>query len=144
MLATYTTLAEQLEKHYTLFTLNRKYKATQWKDDEKAYLDEQEKTAQKINEISREIEKKIREDLKKFWADAEVIAYDSRTFNIIDSMLGSLLVKGLKKQSDCLDLQAAFFSAAGYKIKADRLEDLDKKTQEEVLAAAKKETSNGD
>ena len=135
MLKSYTTLAEQLE---TLFTLNRKYKDRQWKDDYQAYIEEQQKTAAKITELSAEVEKKIKEDLKKVWADAEVVAYDSRTFNILSSTLGSILVRGLKKQTDCLDLQATFYSVTGYKVKVDRLEDLEEKTQEEILKTMEK------
>ena len=139
MLVSYTTLSEQLEKYYTLFTLNRKYRATQWKDDPNAYVAEQQKVASKISELSREVEKKIRADIKKTWADAEVLAYDSRTFNIASSTLGSVLLKGLKKESDCLDLQAVFLSTTGYKVIATRAEDLDKKTLEEVLKTAEED-----
>ncbi len=144
MLATYRTLTEQLEKHYTLFIVNRKYKDIHWAGKPEEYLAEQQKVAEEISKLSKRVEEKIKADMATFWPDLEVVAYDSRTFSLADDRLGAILVQGLKKQSECLDVEAVFQSQTGYKLTVTRIEDLDEETRRKVEEAVEgEEKSNG-
>lgn len=144
MLATYRTLTEQLEKQYTLFIVNRKYKDIHWAGKPAEYLAEQQRVAEEISKLSKRAEEKIKADMATFWPDLEVVAYDSRTFSLADDRLGAILVRGLKKTSECLDVEAVFQSQTGYKLTVTRIEDLDEETRKKVEEALREEEeSNG-
>lgn len=128
----WNTLLDKLDKKYTLYLINRKYKDTHFKSLEE-YSDCQHKLAGEIDELTAEAKEKISDLLKNSFPEAEILIYDSSSCIKADSKLGRILVKGLKSRADGADMQSVFEQLTSMKMSVERIEDLPNGQQSEIL-----------
>lgn len=127
----WNTYLDSLEKKYSLFYINRKYKNQSFKDNDE-YVSIQNKVAQEIDAQSKEIKKSIEMVIHEVYPEVEILLYDSLSFSRASSLIGRILTKGIHSQSETFDVKAYFEKMTSTKIIVERIEDLSDDEQRKV------------
>ena len=127
----WNTYLDSLEKKYSLFYINRKYKDTSFKSEEE-YRTIQTKVTDEIDILSKEIKSSIEDVVHSTYPEVEVLLYDSIRFSRANMLIGAVLTKGIKSQSEILDVKECFEKISGVKILIDRFEDQSEEVQKKI------------
>lgn len=125
------TYLDLLDKKYSMFFINRKYKERSFKSEDE-YLDIQSKVANEIEKLNSEIQQEIAEIITNYFPNVQVLHYDSRSYSRGDQIIGRVLTKGVPSQSETFDVKAIFEKFTSVKIFVDRIEDLPEDLQEKL------------
>ena len=121
-----------LNKKYSLFYINRKYKSSSF-NDENEYLSVQTKLCEEIDELSEELRKEVEDVVHEIYPAVDVLLYDSLLFNRSECFLGKVLVRGVRSDSELIDVRSCFERLTGVKLLFDRFESLSEEIQSLVI-----------
>ena len=123
---------DSLNKKYSLFYINRRYKSSSFKD-ENEYLSVQMSLCSEIDELSEEVRKEVEGVVCDVYPSVEVLLYDSLLFNRSEYFLGKVLVRGVRSDSELVDVRSCFERLTGVKLLFDRFEGLSEEIQSLVI-----------
>ena len=123
---------DSLNKKYSLFYINRRYKSSSFKD-ENEYLSVQMGLCSEIDELSEEVRKEVEGVVCDVYPSVEVLLYDSLLFNRSEYFLGKVLVRGVRSDSELVDVRSCFERLTGVKLLFDRFEGLSEEIQSLVI-----------